>query len=473
MVHVAAVDLGASSGRVMVGDVGPERLRLRAVARFGNDPVRLPDGLHWNVVELYRQALAGLRAAVGDVGADGLASVAVDSWAVDYGLVRGGHLLGLPFHYRDERRAAGVETVHRIVDPGHLYERNGLQFLPFSTLYQLAADQLVAVADRALLIPDLIGYWLTGRMVTERTNASTTGLLDVRTQDWDRELCERFGVPDTLFPDLVDAGSPVGPVRPDVGEWLGAPGLPVTTVGSHDTASAVVGVPMSGEDAAYISCGTWGLVGVELDKPVVTAAGRAANFTNEGGVDGRTRFLTNVMGTWLLSETVRTWERSEDAVDLRRLLAEAAQVAGPVTVFDVQDPRFLPPGDMPSRIATLCAELEIEAPIGRAALVRSIVHSLAAGFARAVEQAATLTGRTIRTVHVVGGGVQNSLLCQAIADHTERTVVAGPVEATALGNVLVQARALGAVSGDLESMRSLIARTHSLTTYTPSGRTTA
>ena len=471
MVHVAAVDLGASSGRVMVGDVGTDHLALRAVARFGNDPVRLPDGLHWNVVELYRQALIGLRAAVTDLGTEVLASVAVDTWAVDYGLVCGDHLLGLPFHYRDERRVAGVEAVHQILDHERLYERNGLQFLPFNTLYQLAADPLVPMADRALLIPDLIGYWLTGRMVTERTNASTTGLLDARTQDWDRELCERLAIRDTLFPDLVDAGSPVGPVRPDVGEWLGAPGLPVVTVGSHDTASAVVGVPMTGEDAAYISCGTWGLVGVELDKPVVTAASRAANFTNEGGVDGRTRFLTNVMGTWLLSETVRTWERSGDTIDLGQLLAAAAQLNGPVPLFDVQDPRFLPPGDMPARIAAYCVEHNIQAPAGRPALVRGIVHSLAAGFARAVEQAAALTGRTIRTVHVVGGGVQNALLCQTIADRTGRTVVAGPVEATALGNVLVQARSQGAIDGDLESMRALIARTHPLTTYLPNGTT--
>ena len=260
------------------------------------------------------------------------------------------------------------------------------------------------VADNALLIPDLIGFWLTGTMVTERTNASTTGLLDVRTQDWDRDLCGRLGVRPGLFPGLVDAGTAIGPVRPEVGSWIGATGLTVTTVGSHDTASAVVGVPFFGDDAAYISCGTWGLVGVELEKPVVTAAGRAANFTNEAGVDGRTRFLTHVMGTWLLSETVRGWEAAGERIDLVALLRAAQDDEGPITVFDVQDPRFVPPGDMPSRIAAYCAERDLAPPVDRLTLVRSIVHSLAAGFARAVEQAATLSGRRCRAIHLVGAG---------------------------------------------------------------------
>jgi rhamnulokinase len=456
----------------MVGEVGPDHLRLHAVARFGNAPVRLADGLHWDVVELYRQALLGLRAAVAGTVAPPAVSVAVDSWAVDYGLVRDGQLLGVPRHYRDTRHEAGVAAVHAVVGREALYERNGLQYLPFNTVYQLAADPLVALADHALLIPDLVGWWLTGTMATERTNASTTGLLDVRTQDWDRDLGRRLGVPASLLPPLVDAGTPLGRVTDEVGGFLGAPGLTVTTTGSHDTASAVVGVPLSGDDAAYVSCGTWGLVGVELAKPVLTAAARDANFTNEGGVDGRTRFLTNVMGTWLLSETVRGWEAAGEQIDLGRLLSEASAVSGPVTVFDVQDPRFVPPGDMPSRVVAWCAEHDVAPPADRLQLVRSIVHSLAAGFARAVDQAAELSGRRCGTIHVVGGGAQNTMLCQAIADRSGRPVVAGPVEATALGNVLVQARALGAVDGDLETLRALIARTHTLTTYRPAAGAT-
>lgn len=446
----------------MVGNVGPDHLSLEAVARFGNEPLRLPDGLHWNVAELYRQALHGLRSAVRT--APGLASVAVDSWAVDYGLFKANRLLGLPYHYRDEKRAAGVDTVHAKVTPDELYARNGLQHLPFNTLYQLAADPLVHEADTLLMIPDLVGFWLTEQCFTERTNASTTGLLDVSTREWDRELCARLGVLPDIFPELVDPGTRLGSLSKPVRELVGAE-LVVTTVGSHDTASAVVGVPMTSDTAAYISCGTWGLVGVELEKPVLTEAARAVNFTNEGGVDGRTRFLTNVMGTWLLSETLRTWERD----DLPRLLLEAADHVGPVTVFDVQDPRFLPPGDMPARVAAWCAEHDVPAPSSPAALVRSIVESLADGFARAVREAAMLSGRSVTVVHVVGGGAQNTLLCQALADRAGLPVVAGPVEATALGNVLVQARALGELPGDLEALRDLVGRTHDLVTYQPGG----
>jgi rhamnulokinase len=463
---VAAIDLGASSGRVMVGDVGTDHLELRAVARFANEPVRSTDGLHWDPLELYRHALSGLWTAVSS-SPDGLESVAVDSWAVDYALLRDERMLGVPFHYRDERTAAGVERIHARVPFAELYRRNGLQFLPFNTIYQLAAEPLAAEAERLLLIPDLLGHWLTGVSVTERTNASTTGLLDVRTGEWDRDLMDRVGLRPGLFTDLVDPGTAVGAVTAEVGKRIGAPGLAVTTVGSHDTASAVVGVPMQTDDAAYISCGTWGLVGVELAAPVLTDEARAANFTNEGGVDGRTRFLTNVMGTWLISETLREWQRAGSPAVLTDILAAAADVRGEVTVFDVQDPRFLAPGDMPTRVAELCAERGLRPPSGRAELMRSIVESLAQAFAAALDTAEGLAGRPIRVVHVVGGGSLNRLLCQAIADRSGRPVLAGPVEATALGNVLVQGRTIGAVSGSLEDLRGLITRTHDLVRHEP------
>lgn len=471
VVSVAAIDLGASSGRVMLGRVGRGTLQVETVARFPNEPVRTPDGLHWNLLELYAQALHGLRGAVRGSGG-GLAGVAVDSWAVDYALLRDGRLLGTPYHYRDEQRSAlGVERVHAVVPQEELYVRSGLQFLPFNTLYQVAADPWVAHADHLLLVPDAVGWLLTGRIVAERTNASTTGLLDVRTGCWDDELVARLGLARRVWGELVDPGDVVGPLLPSVGEAVGAHGLNLSAVGSHDTASAVVGVPIQTDDAAYISCGTWGLVGVELDKPVVTAASRAANFTNEGGVDGRVRFLTNVMGTWLLSETLRTWERRGGTQPLPALLAAARDVGSDVVVFDVQDPRFLPPGDMPARIEAWCAEHGVPAPRDRAVVVRSIVESLAQAFADAVERAAELSGRAIRTVHIVGGGALNTLLCQAVADRSGRTVLAGPVEATALGNVLVQARTAGALSGSLESLRRLVAATQELSRFTPRAAT--
>jgi len=469
MVHVAAVDLGASSGRVVLGEVGPDRLRLEVVARLANDPVRTDDGLHWDLSGLYDAALGGLQAAV-SASPEPLAGVAIDSWAVDYGLLREGRLLGQPFHYRDEARAAGVETVHAVQSHEALYARNGLQFLPFNSLYQLAADPLAAQADRMLLVPDLLGYWLTGVAVTERTNASTTGLLDVRTGKWDRELIDLLGLPAGLFGDLVDPGTVVGPVLASRGRHLGAPGLTVTTVGSHDTASAVVGVPMASDHAAYLSCGTWGLVGVELPAPVLTDAAREANFTNEGGVDGRVRFLTNVMGLWLLSETIRGWERTGQSAPLATLLAEAAAVTAPVPVFDVQDPRFLPPGDMPGRIRSWCMEHDVPPPVDRAATVRSILESLAEAFATSVRAAGDLSGRTVDVVHVVGGGALNELLCQLTADRCGLPVLAGPVEATALGNVLVQGRTAGAVRGDLEALRRLVQVTHEPRRFSPRPR---
>jgi len=464
-VSVAAIDLGASSGRVMVGDVGPGRLDLRAVARFANEPVVLQDGLHWDPLDLYRHALNGLWTAASQ-SPDGLESVAVDSWAVDYALLRADRMVGVPFHYRDERTTAGVERIHARVSPADLYARNGLQFLPFNTIYQLAADEL-GDADRLLLVPDLIGYWLTGEMVTERTNASTTGLLDARTREWDDELIARVGLERSLFPDLVDPGDPIGKVSAHVGERIGAPGLAVTAVGSHDTASAVLGVPIQSDDAAYISCGTWGLVGVELEAPILSEAAREANFTNEGGVDGTTRFLTNVMGTWLISETLRTWERDGTPVVLTEILAAAAEVTEGVTVFDVQDPRFMAPGDMPRRILDWCREHGEPMPTGKPAMLRSIVESIAQAFADAIDTAERLSDRPVRVVHVVGGGSQNRLLCQATADRSGRPVLAGPVEATAIGNVLVQARALDAVGGTLQDMRELIAETHELVRFSP------
>ncbi|WP_433412827.1 rhamnulokinase [Microtetraspora malaysiensis] len=470
---VAAVDLGATSGRVVVGhvDQAAGTLRLDHVARFPNIPVRLASGLHWDLTGLYRDLTRGLADAFRRE--PGVASIGVDSWAVDYALLRGDRVLGEPFHYRDERNEAAVEAVHARVPFEELYRRNGLQFLPFNTVYQLAAERTggcLGLADSLLLIPDLVGFQLTGAKVAERTNASTTGLLDVETGGWDRELVERLGLEASVLPRLVSPGTSLGGLRPGVAAELGAPaGMQVVAVGSHDTASAVVAVPMRPESAAYISCGTWGLVGVELERPVTTDAAREANFTNEGGVDGRVRFLHNVMGLWLLSESVRWWERDGSSIDLPELLAQAAAVTTAVPVFDANDPRFLAPGDLPGRIAEWCAERGVAAPRSRAEFARSIVESLAEAFARAVRTASALSGVGVETIHIVGGGALNALLCQRTADRSGLPVLAGPVEATAIGNVLVQARSAGFAEGGLEALRSLVARAFSPMRHDPAG----
>lgn len=467
---VAAVDLGATSGRVIVGRVGPDTLDTTAVARFANEPVDAGGELHWNLTGLYEHVLDGLRAAFA-LDRD-LRSIGIDSWAVDYGLLKDGELLGEPFHYRDARTARGIEAVHAVLGHPELYARNGLQFLPFNTLYQFAAEDpaVLREADAALLIPDLLGYRLTGIARAEHTNSSTTGLLRWADRMWDTSLAEALGIPRRLLPELIAPGERLGPLRADIAERIGAgPEVGVTAVGSHDTASAVVAVPMRADRAAYISCGTWGLVGVEVDRLVVTPEALAANVTNEGGVDGRVRLLRNVMGLWVLSETVRGWERADgERIDLAQLLRAAADVpASDVPVFAVDDPRFLPPGDMPARIAAWCAEHDVAAPADRAAVTRSIIESLAQAFADTARLTARIGGVDVRTIHIVGGGALNELLCQRTADRAGMPVLAGPVEATALGNVLVQARAAGLVSGDLEALRDLVARTHVPRRYEP------
>ncbi|MEU9828153.1 rhamnulokinase [Micromonospora chersina] len=458
--RLAAVDLGASSGRIMVGRVGSGRVALTEVHRFPNEPVPLGGTLHWDVLHLYRNILHGLRAA-GEV-----TSIGIDSWAVDYGLLdAAGALLGNPVHYRDQRTAGVAERTAKQLGEERLYATTGLQHLPFNTLFQLVAaagtPQLDA-ADRLLLIPDLIAYWLSGQLGAELTNASTTQLYDLRRRAWAVDLMAEAGIRSSLFPPLREPGERIGPVLPEVG----LPGRPeVVAVASHDTASAVVGVPARGENFAYISCGTWSLVGVELDAPVLSEASRRANFTNESGVDGTIRYLRNVMGLWPLQESLRTWGE----VDLSALIRQAAREPAFRSVVDLDDPVFLPPGDMPARIAAACRRTGQRSPATPAATVRCVVDSLAVAHRRAVRQAQELSGRHVDAVHIVGGGARNALLCQLTADACGLPVLAGPVEATALGNVLVQARTAGAVRGDLAALRELLRESQQIERYAPGG----
>lgn len=467
---VAAVDLGASSGRVMVGQVAPNKLELTEVHRFSNDPVRLPDGLHWDILRLYREVLAGLREAAR--AAEGLVSIGVDSWGCDHGLLdEGGSLVGDPWHYRDDRTTASMAAVHEVIPRADLYRRTGIQQLPFNTIYQLAASQTSAsfpVVRRMLLIPDLFGYWLSGVQVAEVTNASTTALLDVHRRTWDQELIASLDLPPTLFATTAAPGDVIGPLREDLRLETGAPAKTLLTlVGSHDTASAVVGVPADTTPFAYVACGTWSLVGIELDDAVVTEESRQANFTNEGGVDDRVRFLRNVMGLWLLQESFRTWELEGSAEDLAAMLVAAGELPSGGPIIDPDDPVFLPPGDMPARIAEACLRRDQPPPSSRPALVRCILESLAVAYARTMREAIRLSGRSVEVVHLVGGGARNTLLCQLTADACEVPVLAGPVEATALGNVLVQARAHGLVTGDLETLRGLVRATQDIRRFEP------
>jgi sugar (pentulose or hexulose) kinase len=466
----AAVDLGASSGRVMAARVGPDRLDLTEVHRFANRPVRTAGTLHWDVLGLYAGILDGLRAAGRDGGR--LDGIGIDSWAVDYGLLDAdGALLGNPVHYRDARHETAVPAVHAAVGVDELYRINGLQHLPFNTVFQLAAardDVTFDAARTLLLVPDLFAYWLTGAVGAEITNASTTGLLDATSRDWSATLIDELGLRRELFPPLRRPGERLGELRDDVLAETGLAGpVPVLAVGSHDTASAVVGVPASTDRFAYISCGTWSLVGVELEKPVLTEESRTAGFTNELGVDGTVRYLHNVMGLWLLQECQRTWAAAGLVADLLDLLAAAAQVPPFTAVVDADDPAFLPPGDMPARIADACRRTGQTPPQSQAETVRCILDSLALAYRRTVRRAAELSGRDVEVVHLVGGGARNRLLCQLTADACGLPVMAGPVEAAALGNALVQARGLGVLSGGLPELRALLRSTQDVQVYLP------
>jgi rhamnulokinase len=446
----AAIDLGATSGRVVRGRLAGGRVELEEVHRFPNRPVRLPDGLRWNLLHLFTEALEGLGLA-GRI--DG---VGVDTWGVDYALLdERGRVLGLPFHYRDGRTAGMVERAHSRIPAGELYAVTGIQTMPINTVFQLLADEgseALASADRLALVPDLFALWLSGELANERTNASTTGLLDAHSGDWARDVIARLGLPDRLFGPLVGPGTALGPLLAH--HELGDP--TVYAVASHDTASAFVAAPVRDEHAAILSSGTWSLLGLELPEPVLSDPA----LTNERGVDGTTRLLKNVMGMWLLEECRRVWGDASH----EELLALAETVDGDVPLFDPDDDAFLAPGDMPARIAAACGV----APLDRGTLVRAILASLACKYRWVLERLEAVSGRDVRRIHVIGGGARNGVLCRLTADITGREVLAGPVEATALGNVLVQAGAAGEL-GSLADLRAVAAASVRPIDHEPAG----
>lgn len=454
----AAVDLGASSGRVIRGLVGSDRIELAEVHRFPNTPVTEGAALTWDFAAIEAGARRGLELA------GPLDGIGIDAWAVDYGLIGAdGGLLGNPVHYRDTRTQGVPERVHQKISARRLYALTGIQHQPFNTVFQLAAaagSPELEAAERILLIPDLLSYRLTGVAGTEVTNASTTGLLDPVSRTWSQEIAQAAGIDTVKFAPLRGAtGTPAG-----FASHLGA-SVPVYAVGSHDTASAVAAVPATTQNFAYISSGTWSLVGLELTEPVLTEASRQANFTNELGIDGTVRYLRNVMGLWLLQECLRAWGAE---AQLTALLAAAAGSPPRRSIIDATDPAFLAPGDMPGRIAAACVAAGEPEPRTRVDVVRCILDSLALAYRDALAEAMRLTGRTVDVVHIVGGGALNELLCQLTADACRLPVIAGPIEAAALGNILIQARSAGVLDGSLADLRALIAATATLRRYEPS-----
>jgi rhamnulokinase len=465
-----AFDLGAESGRGVVGLFDGARLRLEVVHRFANTPVRLLDGLYWDVLHLYHEMLQGLRRCAAEHG--GVDALGVDTWGVDFALLgRGGTLLGNPRHYRDPHTEGVMELAFQTMPRAELFRRTGLQFMRFNTLFQLLAlkrdrSPLLEVAETMLLIPDLFNWLFTGVKVNEFSDASTSQMLDPATRRWAYDVTNAFGLPEILLGTLVQPGTVLGPLRPAVATETGVIPCPIVAPATHDTGSAVAAVPASTPTWAYISSGTWSLMGVELPAPLVDEKALAYNFTNEGGVGGTVRLLKNIMGLWLVQECRRAWERAGQNYSYEELMNLASAAPPFAGVVDPDDAGFILPANMPQALADYCRRTGQSAPDGPGATVRCALESLALRYRWVLERLEELTGKRIEVIHVVGGGSQNTLLCQLTADACDRPVLAGPVEATAVGNVLVQAIGLRLL-GSLADAREVVRRSFEVKTFAP------
>jgi rhamnulokinase len=465
-----ALDLGAESGRVVGARFDGERLTLHEVHRFANTPLRAGGELRWDIHALFDEALRGVALAAAELGE--VASVGVDSWGVDFGLLdRSGELIGNPFHYRDRRTAGIRERIEAVVPRGEVFAATGAQLSEISTLCQLYAMVLGGApelehAATLLMVPDLVNSWLSGERLGELTIASTTQMLDTRSGGWATGLIERLGLPERILPELVAPGATIGPLLPTIERRTGAAGAAVVAPGCHDTASAVAAIPLSSSDSAYISSGTWSLLGAVSDEPRIDPLTRDLGFTNEAGVGGTARVLRNLTGLWLVQECRRAWALAGERLSYEQL-TEAAERAAPFrALVDPENPVFMNPADMPAAIHFFCEATEQPQPCDRGAVVRAALEGLACSYRRAIEQLERIRERRVDVIHVVGGGARNRLLCQLTADACARPVLAGPVEAAALGNVLAQAIASGSC-GSWAEARALVGRDFPPTLYSP------
>ncbi len=476
MKRYLAADLGASSGRIVSGSFDGRKLQLEEVHRFDNGGVSVNDRLQWDLLAQWSAIQEGLRASVDRYG-DSIASLGVDTWGVDFGLLAKGELLGNPLHYRDAQTNGIVERAFEVVSAEEIFEHTGLQFMQFNTLFQLYAMRLAGsprldAADRFLMIPDLFHWLLTGEQVNEYTNVSTTQLFNPRERRWATELMERFDIPTDIFGEIRSPGFGLGRVRKSVSEDVGLdPSVQIILPGTHDTASAVVAVPSASEfgsqpDWCYISSGTWSLMGVETPDPVINAECRKRNFTNEGGVGNTTRLLKNIAGLWLVQECRRVWSAAGDELGWSRLVELAEEAPQLRSFVAPDDPAFTSPKDMPAEIRRWCEQSGQAVPDTRGAIIRCALESLALRYRRVLQWAEELTGASLKTIHIVGGGGRNRLLCQMAADACNRPVVAGPTEATAIGNIMMQCVSLGDV-GSIAEAREVIRNSFEVTTYEP------
>jgi rhamnulokinase len=472
-----AVDLGAESGRVVAGLFDGTRLRLEEIHRFANAAVPVADSLRWDVLRLWAEVQSGLAKAAQSFGNDAV-SVGVDTWGVDYVLLaRGGEMLGQPFHYRDPRTSGVMERAFSRVPRKEIFASTGLQFMPINTLYQLIAmhetnPALLAQAERFLMMPDLFHWLLCGSQVVEFTNATTSQCLDATTREWAWDLLRSFGLPTQMFPEVVPPGTKLGKLRSSLAERCRLPRIEVVTPATHDTGSAVAAVPTDKSGTAgwaYISSGTWSLMGLELPGPTLTPRALALNVTNEGGIDGTYRLLKNIMGLWLVQECRRAFERNGKSLNYAELTHLAAEARPFCSLVDPDAPAFLAPADMPAEMSKWCAARGRPAPASEGEFVRTALESLALKYRMVLAGLEELSGSKVEVIHIVGGGSQNELLNQFAANACGLPVVAGPVEATALGNVLVQARTSGALS-TLAEMRQVVRASSALKHYEPRDR---
>ena len=466
-------DFGASSGRAMLGVFDGERIEISEIHRFSNDPVTLNGRFVWDVQRLFfemKQAL--LKVSRMGITID---AIGIDTWGVDYGLLdKNGRLLGIPVHYRDSRTDGLMEKTFEVVSKADIFKATGLAFNQFNTLFQLYAmklegDPTLEMADKLLFMPDLLAYFLTGKTGTEYTIASTSQLSDPSTHEWATDLLDKLGIPTKMLGEITPAGTLRGTLLPEIAKECGVGEIPVIAVGGHDTASAVAAVPAQEDDFAYLSSGTWSLLGVELEKPLTSVEVMEANYTNEGGVMGDIRLLKNIMGLWLIQECKREWDRREDAVGFGELVLMAQEAPAFKAIIDVDDPCFLAPGDMPARIQDYCRRTGQPVPENRGEISRVIYESLALKYRWAIERIENdLIHKPVKVLHIVGGGVNNAMLNQFTANALGRPVIAGPSEGTVIGNLLMQAKAIGDIS-DMKALRKVVADSFPTQQYLPQG----
>ncbi|GLX71233.1 rhamnulokinase [Paenibacillus glycanilyticus] len=470
MPNILAFDLGASSGRAILGSLKDGKIVTEELHRFPNDPVQTGDRLHWDILRLYHEIKQGLLKAKHQ-GVQPV-SIGIDSWAVDYGLIGSdGSLLGNPLHYRDRSSNGMMEKLQEELTSAEIFKRTGIQFLPFNTIYQLYAAKInqspqLDSAKHFLMIPDLLRYFLTGEMYNEFSNASTTQLYNPLGQNWDEDLLQHLGLPKALFGQVLQPGSPAGFLQPSVQEELGLGPIAVHAVAEHDTASAVVAVPATDRSFAYLSCGTWSLLGTEVSEPVMTEEALRLNFTNEGGFGGTYRLLKNIMGLWILQECRREWERVGRNYSFPELVKLAGEAPAFQSFIEPDDPAFMAPGDMPSRVKEYCGKTNQPVPEEVGAIVRCILESLAFKYRYVLELTERLSGQQFKGLHMVGGGIHNTLLCQWTANAIGKPVWAGPAEGSAIGNLAVQWIANGEFA-DIWEARQAIRESFPVTVYDP------